>query len=130
MFESNVGFSVGGGRKIRFWEDAWIGHSPLKDIFQDIHSIFSLHNAPIADFSDAQGWNLFLRRNLNDWEIARFFSLLQSFGTVVLVQHKEDSIIWRKYSGGIIAVKSCYMSLTSSNTDFWPWRKIWLNKAP
>ncbi|CAN4097460.1 unnamed protein product [Withania somnifera] len=43
-----MGFIVGNGRKIKFWEDAWLGHTPLKEQFS--------------------GWNLFLRRNVNDCE--------------------------------------------------------------
>lgn len=26
-----MGFTLGNGRKIRFWEDAWLGQAPLKD---------------------------------------------------------------------------------------------------
>lgn len=53
------------GRKIRFWE-LLIGHTPLKNFLHDIYNISSLHDAAMVDFFDAQGWNLFLRRILND----------------------------------------------------------------
>lgn len=35
-FEANMGFIVGNGRKIKFWEDAWLGHTPLKEQFLDL----------------------------------------------------------------------------------------------
>ncbi|KAH0634210.1 hypothetical protein KY289_037157 [Solanum tuberosum] len=40
-FKSNMGFILSNGRKIRFWEDTWLGHTSLKDHFMDIFKLFS-----------------------------------------------------------------------------------------
>lgn len=52
-FNANVGFTVGNRRKISFWNDNWLGHAPLKDMFPDL---FCLSLAPEASIEDT--WSL------------------------------------------------------------------------
>nr|XP_016506791.1 PREDICTED: uncharacterized protein LOC107824519 [Nicotiana tabacum] len=129
-FESNMDFILGNGGKIRFWEDAWLGHTPVKDQFSDFYNLSLRHNGAIADFYTSQGWNLSLRRNINDWEMERVGLLLQMLSNAVLDHNKMDSISWKSHSKGIFSVKSCYNMLGFSNSELWPWKKIWYNMAP
>jgi len=40
-FEDNYSWEVGNGRKIRFWEDKWVGNVKLKEKFPRLFSICS-----------------------------------------------------------------------------------------
>lgn len=69
-------------------------------------------------FSNARGWILFLRNNLNDWEIARFSYPLQSVSTIILDQHNDNSILWRYRSGEISFVNAkCHWLLPTLTVD-------------
>ncbi|KAG5598464.1 hypothetical protein H5410_029834 [Solanum commersonii] len=53
-FETNMGFTLVNGRKIRLWEDAWLGHIPLKDHFLVFYYLSTCHNGTIAEFCISQ----------------------------------------------------------------------------
>ena len=38
-FQGQVGWILGGGDKVRFWEDVWVGSSNLKTLFPRLYSL-------------------------------------------------------------------------------------------
>lgn len=121
-FAVNIGFIIGNGRKVSFWDDNWLGHGPLRDNFPDLHSLAVEPESTIQEVWSQQGWNLNFRRALNDWEIVRvteFFNVLEVFkGT----SEAEDSIIWKGNSGKCFSVKGAYKLLCNPGQQqcFWP----------
>ncbi|XP_070036020.1 uncharacterized protein [Nicotiana tomentosiformis] len=120
-FNANVGFTVGNRRKISFWNDNWLGYAPLKDMFPHLFCLSLVSEASIGDTWSLQGWNLYFRRSLNDWEVIRVTELLKDLDTFNGTSHNEDSMIW-KSDGKDFTVKSVYTLLNSTghqNTS-WP----------
>lgn len=121
-FAVNIGFIIGNGRKVLFWDDNWLGHGPLRDNFPDLHSLAVEPESTIQEVWSQQGWNLNFRRALNDWEIVRvteFFNVLEVFkGT----SEAEDSIIWKGDNGKCFSVKGAYKLLCNPGQQqcFWP----------
>nr|XP_009792684.1 PREDICTED: uncharacterized protein LOC104239685 [Nicotiana sylvestris] len=126
-FAVNIGFIIGNGRKLSFWDDNWLGHGPLRDNFPDLHSLVVEPESTIQEVWSQQGWNLNFRRALNDWEIVRvteFFNALEVFkGT----SEAEDSIIWKGNNDRCFSVKGAYKLLCNPGQQqcFWPWKLIW-----
>lgn len=78
----NFSYKVGNGQKIFFWKDNWIGSQALKKLFPDIFSLTQTPDATIQVVWEPQGWNVNLRRFLNDWEVnrtAEHFKVLEQF---------------------------------------------------
>ncbi|KAG5611955.1 hypothetical protein H5410_023236 [Solanum commersonii] len=63
----NMKFKVGNGTIISFWKDVWIGQETLMQIFPGLFSFCSNLDITIVE-SWSNGWDISLRRNLNDWE--------------------------------------------------------------
>ncbi|XP_015169282.1 uncharacterized protein [Solanum tuberosum] len=57
---------VQNGRKTSFWFDKWMGGMSLKDRFLDIFTLAQHQQKTVAEMWTQQGWDLILRRNLND----------------------------------------------------------------
>lgn len=94
-FASNLGFTVGDGRKIAFWEDNWIGHAPLKDSLTDLYRLTLLPGSSLATNREQEGWNFDFRRLLNDWEMGRFSEFLGILEPFQRLNNKHDKIFGR-----------------------------------
>ncbi|WMV20542.1 hypothetical protein MTR67_013927 [Solanum verrucosum] len=70
----NSMIKVGNSRKTMFWNDIWVGQTPLRQQFPDIYNLNQQKIATISEVKNAQGWNLSFRRLLNDWEVERISS--------------------------------------------------------
>lgn len=71
-------------------------------------------------------WSPRFRRNLHDWEIEEFCSLLNVLGGVRHLLDMRDCLVWRPFKKGIFSIKSCYdMLFPCLETAFFPFRKIW-----
>ncbi|KAK6791693.1 hypothetical protein RDI58_010774 [Solanum bulbocastanum] len=79
-----------------------------------------------------QGWNLFLRRNLRDWEIDKVADFQDSVASFSNLTERKDLLIWKNDTKGQFSVNSIYKELNKNagqETD-WPWKMIWKPKAP
>ncbi|WMV10716.1 hypothetical protein MTR67_004101 [Solanum verrucosum] len=73
----NICYKVGEGTRILFWKDKWIGQNSLMEDFADLYSFCDNPGESIVEMWSQQGWNITLRRLLNDWEVDRVANLLQ-----------------------------------------------------
>ncbi|WMV41678.1 hypothetical protein MTR67_035063 [Solanum verrucosum] len=75
-----------------------------------------------------QGWNLHLRRNLNDWEMGNIVAFHDTMTQFSNLTREEDKVVWKIGSKGVFSVKSAYKDLNQSNSndrmELWPWRMI------
>ena len=66
-------FSLGNGRRVRFWKDIWCGEEPLSLSFPSLFSLAANIEAMVADFWDPigkeRGWSPLFARPFNDWEL-------------------------------------------------------------
>lgn len=79
-----------------------------------------------------QGWNLYLRRNLNDWEIITIATFQETVPQNINLTREGDSLEWKVDSRGVFTVRSAYRDLISTELQEigWPWRMIWKTKIP
>lgn len=76
---------LGDGNKIRFWDDVWCGNETLLAKFPHIHAIARNKECRIYDVSspDCLGlWNIFITRNLQDWEVEEYDALLLTLSNI------------------------------------------------
>ncbi|WMV23798.1 hypothetical protein MTR67_017183 [Solanum verrucosum] len=88
--------------------------------------------ATCHSYHDVEGWNLFLRRHLNDWEmkrIAKFYNSVAGFNNL---NGGEDRLEWNKDRNGKFSINSAYKELNSTvvKERDWPWKMIWKPKIP
>jgi hypothetical protein len=57
---------VGNGRKIRLWEDTWIGSSSLANQFYPLYRIINEHGKTIAELWDGYNLKVSFRRNVSE----------------------------------------------------------------
>ena len=52
---NNVSFSVGDGRRVRFWQDIWCGSTPLCEAFPSLFDLAGSKDAWVTDDWDPMG---------------------------------------------------------------------------
>ncbi|KAJ9680532.1 hypothetical protein PVL29_019761 [Vitis rotundifolia] len=131
---NNVSFSVGDGKRVRFWKDTWCGNTPLCEAFPSLFDFAVSKDARVADCWDAMGevggWNPRFLRPFNDWEVDEVESLLRIIQGKRLNAELEDRMVWNVTKNGIFSVKSCFNSLDNSSAVPFPWRIIWSPFVP
>ena len=96
-FRQWVGFKVGNGRRIRFWEDVWCDNMSLANRFERLYRVSLNKNCSIAQMllpyvgSTLQGWDLHFYRNFHDRELDNYASLTALLDTVILHEQLVDT---------------------------------------
>jgi len=123
---------VGDGQKTSFWEDKWNGATLMKQLHLELYVLCQQQQATVATMWTGQGWNLFLRRHLNDWEIEKVIALQNSVDNFSNLTEEKDSLVWQSDIHGKFSVNSAYRALnkTADQETDWPWRMIWKPKVP
>lgn len=100
FLRNHTTITVHNGIRTRFWKDRWHGDQNLSEIFPDIFDLPLHKDKTVAEMWSPQGWDLSLRRNLNDWEVCRlveFFKRLESFQGL---KEGEDCLRWTEHNRG------------------------------
>ena len=128
---NNVSFSVGDGKRVRFWKDIWCGNMPLCEAFPSLFDLVGSKDAWVADYwvpmGEEGGWTLHFLRPFNDWEVERFLSSIQGKR---LDADVEDRMVWKETKNEIFTVKSLYKSLVHSSAVSFPCNIIWSPYVP
>nr|CAN72177.1 hypothetical protein VITISV_012537 [Vitis vinifera] len=131
---NNVSFSVGDGKRVRFWKDNWCGNTPLCEAYPSLFDLAVSKDAKVADCWDSMGevggWNPRFLRPFNDWEVEEVESFLLIIQGKRLNADLEDRMVWKETKDGIFSVKSCFNSLDHSSAVPFPWRIIWSSFVP
>lgn len=85
-FSQAISFLVQRGTRVKFWSNAWCGHESLKDMFPNIYNLAILKEGTVrqhmGEHEGHEGWDLKLRRNLNDREMKEVTTLLRKLENV------------------------------------------------
>ncbi|RVW65596.1 putative ribonuclease H protein [Vitis vinifera] len=131
---NNVSFSVGDGKRVRFWKDKWCGNTPLCEAYPSLFDLAVSKDAKVADCWDSMGevggWNSRFLRPFNDWEVEEVESFLLIIQGKRLNADLEDRMVWKETKDGNFSVKSCFNSLDHSSAVPFPWRIIWSSFVP
>ena len=117
-FFSRGSFMVGNGETTRFWEDTWLGPTPLKNQYPLLYNIVQQKNVSIHDvFHNSPPLNIGFRRALvgNKWDM---WSHLCVRLMGVTLTNEPDTFVWKLTQTGIFTVKSMYEDLMNGHTRF------------
>lgn len=99
----------------------------MKSKFPNIYNLANLKEVTvrqqIGEHEGHEGWDLKLRRNLNDWKMEDVATLLRKLENVhVGLVFEEDKRVWSKTSKGVFLVCSFYNSLGEESPRFTLWK--------
>jgi hypothetical protein len=86
-------WKVGNGRKVRFWEDVWLGSSSLAIQFWEIYVIVNEQNATIADIWDGSQLKCSFKRCVDRRLFQRWEESVGIAESIVLID-EEDGPVW------------------------------------
>lgn len=88
LFEANIKFRIGDGRRVLFWLDVWAGDFFLADQFRRLFACAMNRQAKARDCMVQNGdfthWGPIFRRDLSKVEEVDLFSLLEVMGIFLL----------------------------------------------
>ena len=127
-FFNRTKFIVGDGNDTRFWEDTWLGETPLALQYPTLYRIVHRRDALVATIMQGTPLNIQLRRVLvgNRWEA--WLHLVRRLMEVQL-HHQPDQLCWKLTRSGQFTVKSMYIDVINSSVI--PSSKhVWKVKVP
>jgi hypothetical protein len=93
-------WKVGNGKKIRFWEDVWLGSSSLAIQYWEIYVIINEHNKTISELWDGENLRCTFRRCV-DLRLFNLWDEIVALASEITLTDEEDSLIWQFHSYGI-----------------------------
>ena len=116
------------GSQVRFWEDTWLGTSPLWDQYPELYNIVRNKQDTVTDVLSTQIPNLSWRRDLIGNKLVMWNNLVSRLSTINLSQER-DGFKWNLDQTCVFSVKSHYLGLINQNTPNQN-KRIWKLKAP
>ena len=100
---------------MRFWEDTWLGETPLAIQYPSLYDIVQRRDAYIAKVLQSNPLNIPFRRTLagNHWEV--WLHLVRRLMDVQLSQ-QTDQLQWKLTKNGVFSVKSMYLDIINSDS--------------
>jgi hypothetical protein len=92
--EMGYRWKVGNGKKIKFWEDNWLGHSSLAVQFWDLYLIVNEKSSSIADLWDGTNLKCTFRRTV-DAKLGRLWMEIVQIASTINFSDEEDALIWK-----------------------------------
>ncbi|RVX22063.1 putative ribonuclease H protein [Vitis vinifera] len=128
---ARTSFSVGNGRRVRFWRDRWCGDALLCESFPSLFALSIEKEAWVADVWDPLvqggrgGWNPCFSRALNDWEVEEAELFLGCLHGKRVLGDVDDKVVWTETKSGIFSAKSLYLALEADCPISFPSSCIW-----
>jgi hypothetical protein len=121
-------FSVGNGLTTQFWEDSWLGNSPLSVQYPALFNKVAHRNVRVADVLSQPTLNITFNRILRGSTWENWLSLVERLMEVQL-NDQPDSFCWNLTTSGKFSVKSLYTDFMSGHTRFLK-KYLWKLKVP
>lgn len=113
-----MAFKVGKGDSVLFLKHVWCCETPLEIALPLIFHLAGKKDSTINHHFTHSGalvtWQLYLRRNLNDWEIGEVVVLLQILENVRININIENQRVRQGDPSGEFSISSCYKVLNMS----------------
>jgi hypothetical protein len=100
-------WKIGNGRKVKFWEDNWLGPSSLAIQYWDIYVLIHEKSGTVADLWDGTNLKCTFRRGVDQRLMNIWLEIVQLASTISF-SDEEDSLIWQFNSNGIYSSQSLY----------------------
>ena len=108
---------IGNGEQTRFWEDSWLGPTPLKDQYPVLYNIAYNKNKTVANVLGTVPINLPFRRVIIGNNRTHWMNLVERLMRVKLGDG-EDTFKWTLTSNGTFTVKSYCEDLLNGHTRY------------
>jgi hypothetical protein len=120
-------WKIGNGRKIRLWEDNWLGSSSLAIQFWPLYRILNEKNKTVAELWD--GLKCTFIRNVSEEFYQDWLDVVQLVSTINL-NNDEDEMIWVFNSAGIYSSQSLYKVINFRGIKTMHVPALWHIKIP
>jgi hypothetical protein len=127
--QKGLKYVVGNGRKVRFWEDVWLGECPLKLRFNRLCKISREQKWVVAKVLERGEINLSFRRRLGELEIKEWEELEECLSWVHL-SDEEDIVKWALTKNGLFSMTSLYKHCVFSGVVDVRMEELWNSKIP
>jgi hypothetical protein len=121
-------FRVGDGTSVRFWEDVWMGDTPLPHQYPALYNIVQHKNVLVSTVLATEPINISFRRGFNDSKWLQWLHLCQRLITINLTP-EPDKFIWKLNDPGIFSVKSMYLDWMNEHIVYLR-KYLWKLKIP
>jgi hypothetical protein len=113
-FFSMGNFILHDGRQIRFWEDSWLGTTPLKIQYLNLYNIIRRKDAMVAKIFSSKPLNVSFRRNLVAENVLSWHALVMRLMYIQLMD-RSDTFKWSLNHDGQFSVSSMYQAFLDTN---------------
>jgi len=98
----------------RFWEDIWLGNTPLREQYPQIYNIARGNQDTVEAVLSASPPNVSWWRDHFGNKLVMWNNLASRLATIALTQ-EDDEFTWNLNSIGVFSVKSHYQGLINQN---------------
>ncbi|WMV31778.1 hypothetical protein MTR67_025163 [Solanum verrucosum] len=132
QMEGNMYIKVGNGNKTKFWKDGWIDQTSLRELFPDLFLIWENLDAKVSGCWTKQGWDISLRRLLNDREVERVAALRGKLGGMIITITTTNKILWKHSKDELFSVNNAYKRGLHGMTGGpkYNWNYFWKSDIP
>jgi len=120
-FDNSFEWVLGDGKKVKFWEDKWVGEETLKSKFPRLYMISDCKDGAIGEVGHWEDnvwhWDLLWRRPRFVWESTMEKQLLLVIDGPRLRKEYFDTWKWKEDEDGIYSVKIAYKTLQKTDEE-------------
>ena len=129
-----VVFSLGNGRRLRFWKDAWGGEEAFSISYSSLFALAANKESFVANVRESSreggGWTPCFVRPFNDWEVEEVQNLFQAIQDKIILLSQDDLMLMKEARDGRFSVMLLYKVLDGSNSIVFPHQLIWRTWVP
>jgi hypothetical protein len=101
-------FIIGNGENACFWEDTWLGNSPLAHQYPSLYNIVQRKQVSVANVMSQMPLNIGFRQALTGSHASRWIHLYTRLMDIQLTT-QPDVFKWGLTKFGLFTVKSMYL---------------------
>jgi len=116
-------------KKIRLWEDNWLGSTSLAIQFWPIYRILNEQGKTIAELWDGTNLKCTFRRNFSEALYQSWLEIVELVFTIELTE-EEDEMVWQYTSKGTYSSQSLYKVINFRGIKQVHVSAIWSLKIP
>jgi hypothetical protein len=107
-------FDVHDARQTRFWDDSWLGATPLKQQYPNLYNIVQRKSATVAEVFNSRPLNITFHRSLVAENLLAWHELVGKLMDIQLTD-RSDSFKWSLNHNGQFSVSSMYKASLDTN---------------
>jgi hypothetical protein len=113
-FLSMDNFNLHDGRQIRFYEDSWLGTTPLRLQYPNLYTIVQRKDATVVDIFSLRPLNISFHRNLVAENLLSWHDLVMRLMDIQLMD-RPNTFKWSLNHNGKFSVSSMYQAFLDTN---------------